>query len=189
MTVSVNVLNILAGPMDVFEAPVGTAEPTQADNLDNVVLNAAWRDCGGSNGGLKFVIAQSFGKVTADQTVDIIASLANERSVTAELSLLESTLANIKMSNNGGTIVTGANTSKYEPITNTVSTPPDYRALLFRGVSAVNGKQGVVVLRRTLVTSDVAMTFKKDDATMLGVTYTSHYVSSSIPPFVILLEN
>lgn len=185
----VNVMNILAGPVDVFEAPVGTTEPTQADNLDTVILNAAWRDCGGSNGGVKVVIAQKFGQVTADQTVDILASLASERSVTAELSLLETTLTNIKMSNNGGNIVTGAATSKYEPITNTVSTPPDYRALLMRGVSAVNGKQGMVVLRRVLVTSDVSFSFQKDNATMLGVTYTSHYVSSAIPPFVFLQEN
>lgn len=182
-------MNILAGPVDVFEAPVGTPEPTEADNLTSVVLNAAWRDCGGSNGGAKMVISQKFGSVTADQTVDILGSMASERSVTAELSLLEGTLTNIKMTNNGGTITTGANTSKYEPITNTVSTPPTYRALLLKGTSSMSGKIGILVLRRVLVTSDVSFSYVKDNAVMFGVTYTSHYVSASTPPFAFLQQN
>lgn len=182
----VNVANILGGPMDVFEAPVGTPEPTEADNLTSVVLNAAWRDCGGSNGGLKLAIAQSFGKVTADQTVDTLASMASERSVTAELSLLESSMLNLKMINNGGTVASGALTEKYEPVNNTVATPPTYRALLYRGVSAVNGKTAIFIQRRCLNTSDSQFSFVKDNATMWGVTMTSHYVSSLIGPFCFL---
>lgn len=184
----VNVMNILAGPVDVFEAPVGNAEPILADFKTYDWTAGGWRDCGGSNGGVAMVIAQSFGKVTADQTVDILASLAEERSVTSELSLLETTLNNIKMANNGGTIVTGAGGSSYEPVTNTVVTPPTYRALGFRGTSAVSGKKGVLVLRRVLVTSDVGFKFEKANATMLGVTYTSHYVSSTIAPFIFFQE-
>lgn len=184
----VNVMNILAGPVDVLVAPVGTTEPTEDDFLTfNWATN--WRDCGGSNGGVKMTIAQSFGKVTADQTVDILASLASERSVTAELSLLETTMANWSMVNNGGTIVTGDDGSKFEPITNTVATPPDYEAVALRGTSAVSGKQGIFILRRTLVTSDIAWSHIKDGAVMLGVTKTAHYVSASIPPFVFLQED
>lgn len=183
---TVNVLNLQAGPVDVFEAPVGTVEPTEADNLASVVLNAAWRDCGGTNGGTKLVISQKFGEVEADQTVDLLASLAAQRRVTAELSLLETTLTNIKMVNNGGNIVTGVNTDRYDPVNNTVSTPPTYRAILTRGVSAITGKPSILVLRRVLVTSDVSFSYMKDGATMLGVTYTSHYVSGSIGPFVFL---
>lgn len=186
---SVNILNILAGPVDVYEAPVGTPEPTEADNLTSVALNAAWRDCGGSNGGAKMVISQKFGQVTADQTVDILASLASERVVTAELNLLETTLTNLKMTNNGGTITTGANTSKFEPVNNTVTTPVTYRSLLLKGTSAVNQKVGILVLRRTLVTSDVSFSYIKDNATMLGVTLSSHFVSAAIPPFAFLQQN
>ncbi len=182
----VTVTDILAGPMDVYEAPVGTVEPTEADNLNTVILNAAWRNCGGTSGGLKVVTAQKFGQVEADQTVDIIASLPNTRMVTVEMSLLEMTLKNIKMTNNGGTITTGANTDKYEPITNTVSTPPDYRAILCKGVSSVNGKPSIAILRKLLVTSDVSSEFKKDGASMLAVTYQTHYVSAAIGPFAYL---
>lgn len=184
----VNVANILGGPMDVFEAPVGTVEPTEADNLNGFALNAAWRDCGGSNGGLNLAIAQSFGKVTADQTVDILGSMANERSVTAELSLLESQMLNLKLINNGGTVASGALTEKFEPITNTVVTPPTYRAMLFRGVSAINGRSAIFIMRRCLNTSDSQFKFVKDNATMWGVTMTSHYVSSAIAPFAMLLS-
>lgn len=183
----VNVMNILAGPVDVLTAAVGTTEPTEDDFL-TFDWTTDWRDCGGSSGGVKMVIAQSFGKVTADQTVDILASLASERSVTAELSLLETTMANWQMVNNGGTIVTGDDGDKFEPITNTVATPPDYEAMALRGTSAVSGKTGVLILRRTLVTSDVAWSHIKDGAVMLGVTKTAHYVSASIPPFAFLQE-
>jgi hypothetical protein len=183
----VNVMNILAGPVDILTNTVGATEPTEDDFL---TFNwTGWRDCGGSNGGVKMVIAQSFGKVTADQTVDILASLASERSVTCELSLLEATLLNWKMANNGGTIVTGDDGSKYEPITNTVATPPDYEAMALRGTSAVSGKTGILIMRRTLTTSDVAWSHVKDNATMLGITKTAHYVSASIPPFAFLQED
>lgn len=182
----VNVANILGGPMDVFEAPVGTIEPTEADNLASVVLDPAWRDCGGSNGGLKMAINQSFGKVTADQTVDILASMASERSFTIGLSLLEGTMLNMKMLNNGGAVASGALTEKFEPITNTVATPPTYRALLCRGVSAVNGRSAIFIARKVLNTANAEFSFVKDNAAMFGATFTGHYVSSVKAPFAFL---
>lgn len=185
----VDVTKILAGPVDVFAAPVGTAEPDLSDFLTFDWVNEGWRDCGGSNGGVKMTIAQSFGKVTADQVVDILGSLASERSVTCELSLLESTMDNWKMANNGGNVVTGVNGSSFEPITNTVVTPPEYQAMGLRGTSSMNGKRAVLVLRRTLTTSDVAWTHVKDNAVMFGITKTSHYVSASVGPFIFLQES
>lgn len=185
----VNVMNILAGPVQVIQCALNANEPDEDDFVSFDYSAADYRDCGGSNGGVSMVIAQSFGKVTADQTVDIIASLADERSVTAELSLLETTLKNLKMANNGGDIVTGDEGSKFEPITNTVEVPPDYSKLILRGTSAVSGKKGVLVLRRVLVTSDVAFKFEKVNATMLGITLTSHYVDANTPPFAFYQED
>ena len=185
----VNVMNILAGPVQVIQCDLAAPEPDEDDFVSFDYGAAAYRDCGGSNGGVGMVIAQSFGKVTADQTVDIIASLADERSVTAELSLLETTLQNLRMANNGGDIVTGDEGSKFEPVTNTVETPPDYSKLFLRGTSAVSGKKGLLILRRVLVTSDVAFRFEKSNATMLGITLTSHYVSDTVPPFAFLQED
>jgi hypothetical protein len=187
MIMAVTVANILGGPMDVFRAAVGNPEPDESDNLASYdPLTDGWIDCGGSNGGLNITIAQEFGTVEADQTVDIIASLASSRKIDLELTLLETTLTNMRLANNGGTITTGANTDKYEPITNTVATPPDYGAYLLRGVSGINSKRSIVILRRALVASDVSWSHKKDEATMLGITATSHYVSSTVGPFVML---
>jgi hypothetical protein len=126
--------------------------------------------------------------VTADQTVDILGSLASERSVTAELSLLEMTMQNLQMINNGGTITSGDDGDKFEPITNTVATPPEYQKLALRGTSAMSGKTGVLLLRRTLVTSDASFSYQKDAATMFGVTATAHYVDANTPPFAFLQE-
>lgn len=185
----VDVTKILAGPVDIFAGAVGAAEPTLATFLTYDWVTNGWRDCGGSNGGVKMTIAQSFGKVTSDQTVDILGSLPGERSVTAEVSLLESTMANWKMANNGGTIVTGANGSSFEPITNTVVTPPEYQAMALRGTSAMNGKRAALILRKTLTTSDVAWSHVKDNAVMYGITKTSHYVSASIGPYIFFQES
>jgi hypothetical protein len=185
----VNVMNILAGAVQVITCDVDAPEPDEDDFVSFDYTAAPYRDCGGSNGGVKMVIAQTFGKVTADQTADILASLVDERSVTAEMSLLETTLQNLKMTNNGGDIVTGDEGSKFEPVTNTVETPPDYTKLILRGTSAVSQKRGVLVLRRTLVTSDVGFSFVKNAATMLGVTFTSHYVSDTVPPFAFFQED
>jgi hypothetical protein len=148
---SINVTNLIAGPATLYIDDVGATEPVNATDP----ITGGWVDIGGTNDGVNVTIAQAFESVSSDQTVDILASLPTERSVNVETSLMERTLTNVKLACNGGTLITGATTDTFEPISNTVDTPPTYKAALLKGTSAINGKTGLLILRRCLVTSDV----------------------------------
>lgn len=182
---TINVTQLIAGPATLYTDAVGATEPTNATDP----ITGGWVDAGGTNDGVTITIAQSFESVTADQTVDILASLPTERSVQVETSLMERTMVNIKLACNGGTIVTGASTDTFEPISNTVDVAPTYKAVLLKGTSAINGKTGLLIVRRCLVTDDVETAYKKDGVSMLGIRWTGHYVSDSIKPFKFLQEH
>lgn len=182
---SINVTNLIAGPATLYINDVGATEPVNATDP----ITGGYVDAGGTNDGVNITIAQAFESVTSDQTVDIIASLPTERSINVETSLMERTLANVKLACNGGTLVTGAATDTFEPISNTVDIPPTYKSLLLKGTSAINGKVGLLVLRRCLVTSDVATTYTKGGVSMLGISWTAHYVSDVIKPWKFLQEH
>ena len=176
----INVTKLIAGPATLFTADVGATEPVNATDP----LTGGWVDAGGTNDGVNITIAQTFESVSADQTADIIASLPTQRSTQLETSLMELTMANLKLAVNGGTIVTGASTDTFEPITDIVATPPTYKAVALKGTSAINGKASILVVRRCLVTDDVESSYKKDGVSMLGIRWTGHYVSNSIGPWI-----
>lgn len=182
---TINVTKLIAGPATLYTADVGATEPSNATDP----ITGSWVDAGGTNDGVNITIAQSFETVSSDQTVDVIASLPTERSLQIETSLMERTLDNVKLSVNGGTIITGSVTDTFEPISNTVDIPPTYKAVLLKGTSAINGKTGLLIVRRCLVTQDVAFAYKKGGVTMLGVRWTGHYVSNSIGPWIFLQQH
>jgi hypothetical protein len=182
---TINVTKLIAGPATLYTATVGTVEPTNATDP----ITGGWVDAGGTNDGVNITIAQSFESVEADQTVDLLASLPTQRSMQVETSLMERTMDNVKLACNGGTIVTGAQTDTFEPISNTVDFPPTYKAVLLKGTSAINGKTGLLIVRRCLVTDDVESKYAKAGVSMLGIRWTGHYVSDSIRPFIFLQEH
>jgi hypothetical protein len=182
----INVANLIAGPADLYDFAVGLTEPTTPVGF---TPPAGWRSMGGTDDGVAVTIGQTFETVSSDQTVDIIASLPTERKVTIETNLLERTMDNLKASLNGGTIVTGATVDTFEPVTDGVANPPTYKGIGLYGKSAINGKAGLLIVRRCLVTDDVSFAYKKDAAQMLALTWTAHYVSSSIGPWIFLQEH
>lgn len=182
----INVSNLIAGPADLYEFEVGLDEPTTPVGFTAPV---GWRNLGGTNDGVNVTVGQTFEAVTSDQTVDTIASLPTERNVTIETNLLERTMDNLKASLNGGTIVTGGGVDTFEPITDIVANAPEYRGIGLYGKSAINGKAGLLIVRRCLVTDDVSFSYKKDAAQMLAVTWTAHYVSATIGPWIFLQEH
>lgn len=182
----INVSNMIAGPADLYYFPVGGTEPTTPIGF---TPPADWTSAGGTDGGVAVTVGQTFETVNSDQTVDIIASLPTERKTTIETQLLERTMTNLKASLNGGTIVTGATVDTFEPITDLVAVPPDYTGIGLYGKSAINGKRGLLIVRRCLVTDDVAFSYQKGAAQALGVTWTAHYVDSDTGPWIFLQEH
>lgn len=179
---AVSVAELVVGPANLWRKPytdsaVEPATPT-------VSPAAGWVDMGATSDGVNLTIAQSFQAITCDQVVDVLMSVPDERSMTVETNLMQPTLERFKVVNNGGTITSGVGFRQFEPITDLVNTDIDYGAVLVRGKAPL-GVLRDTILRRVATTDDVEFSYVKAGAKVLGTTWTAHYVSASIAPFVI----
>jgi hypothetical protein len=179
---AVSVAELVVGPANVWRKPYTDAAVEPATPAATPA--AGWVDMGATSDGVNLTIAQSFNQITADQVVDVLMSVPNERSMNVETNLMQPTLERFKVANNGGTITSGVGFRQFEPITDLVSTDIDYGAVLVRGKGPLNQPRDII-LRRVATTDDVEFSYVKAGAKVLGITWTAHYVSSSVAPFVI----
>lgn len=180
---AVTIAELIVGPANVWHKLFtdGAAEPADP----SVTPAAGWVDLGATHDGVNLTIAQSFEQITADQVVDVLMSVPNERTFNVETNLMQATLEKFKVVSNGGTITSGVGFRQWEPIVDLVNTDVSYGALLIRGRAPATGKMRDVIVRRTLVTNDVQFSYVKAGSLVLGTTFTGHYVSPSVAPFVI----
>lgn len=179
---AVSVAELVVGPANVYRKVYTDAAAEPA--TPNDAPAAGWVDMGATSDGVNLTIAQSFNQITADQVVDVLMSVPNERSMSVETNLMQPTLERFRIATNGGTITSGAGYRQFEPITDLVNEDVEYGAVLVRGKGPLNQKRDVI-LRRVLTTDDVEFSYVKAGAKVLGVTWTAHYVSASVAPFVI----
>ncbi len=179
---AVSVAELGVGPANVWRKPYTDAAVEPATPL--TAPAAGWVDMGATSDGVNLTIAQSFQQITADQVVDVLMSVPDERSMTVETNLMQPTLERLKVVNNGGTITSGVGFRQFEPITDLVATDIDYGAVLVRGKGPILQTRDVI-LRRVATTDDVEFSYAKAAALVFGTTWTAHYVSSSVAPFVI----
>ena len=167
----VTVTNLLAGPATIYVAPFGTTEPTTAD----ATPDAAWVDVGGTDGGARLVMNTTYTPLTVDQIAGPVGSRLTDRTITVATSLAEATLANLRSALNlpvdvGTTLEVDAEISNEEP---------EYRAVMIVGQKPGGGNR-LVILRRALSTESIEMAWTKDGKTMIPVTFSGYYVSSSV---------
>lgn len=182
---AVTVAELIVGPATVYHKLYTdvAAEPATPN-----VAPTGWHDMGGTSDGVNLTIAQSFEQIRLDQVLDIVMSVPNERTFNVETNVAQATLDHFKIVNNGGTFTSGLDGGTawraYEPIVDPIATNIDYGAVLVRG-KAPNQKLRDIILRRTAVTDDVEFGYQKAGLQMLGTTWTAHYVSASVAPFII----
>lgn len=179
---AVTIAEIIVGPANVYRKLY--TNPALEPATPNDAMPSGWVDMGGTSDGVNLTIAQSFEQITADQVVDVLMSVPNERSLNIETNLLQATLEALKAVNNGGTITSGTGFRQFEPIADLVNSDVEYAAVCIRG-KGPNGVKRDVIVRRTLTTDDVEFSYVKAGALMLGTSWTGHYVSASVAPFVI----
>jgi hypothetical protein len=98
--------NVTLGPGQVYVAPLGTAEPTDA----STALIAAYRDVGYTEGGTTFNYALTIENVTVDQELDPIARKVTSRDASVTFTMAEATGKNLALALNVGadaTVSTG----------------------------------------------------------------------------------
>lgn len=180
------VSNLVLGPATLYVADFGASEATLT-TLANLGTAPAtpWRDLGATTDGVTLTIEQEYAELEADQILDRAGSRLIKRNFTIETNMAELTLENLKAALNGGAITTATGTSTYSPIVKPNSAEPDYLALIIDG-HAPSGKARRIIVRKALSTEGVKFAYGKEDQSVFSVSFTAHYVTDAIAPFIIV---
>jgi hypothetical protein len=180
----VNTMNLLQGPGTLYRAAFGAVEPTTV----TAAPGAGWVDLGATNDGLTLTIEMEISELIVDQIIDVADARVVGRKIKLATSLAESTLDNFALvQNEAAPAAAAAGQRSYEPKTGIDGFVPAYGSLLFDGV-APGGKRRRVLVRRTLSIEGTETAYKKDEMTLLPVTWQGFYVSDSVKPFRIVDE-
>ncbi len=163
--------NLLMGPAKISTGAVGSTEPPS----NATALPVAWTDIGGTNGGATLNISQTYTPMTVDQVAMPVGARKTEQGVSIVTAMAEATLANLRMALNQAVAVTtfvelDADISNADPL---------YQAVCLEGQKPGGGPRRVFV-RRTLSTESIGIPFQKDGMTLVPVTFTAYYVSSTV---------
>lgn len=182
---TVTMTNLIQGPADLYTGAFGAAEP--ADTATNSTPAAsAWTDRGGTQGGVKLTIAQTYSELAVDQLVESPGRRLTKRDCNIATNLAEPTLENLSLALNGGTASSGTGFKAYEPSSGTAATQPDYYAALLHGWAPGNAMRRMVVVRKALSVANVEKSFAKDGQTFIPVDFTGHYVSAAVKSFRVI---
>lgn len=181
---TVTVTNLLAGPATAVRvAPFGAVEPADAE----AVPDAAWRDVGGTTGGVRLIADREFFRLDVDQKVGRVGSVPTQEDFSVATSLAEATLENYGLVVNAAddAVETGTGTKSLELGGTLPGTEPVYRAVMIDG-RAPGGQRRRVIVRKVLSTASVEAAMEKAGQTVFPVTWAGHEVSDSILPVRIL---
>lgn len=176
---TVTVTNLLAGPADLYVAPFGSAEPAAIGTAPV----APWRAVGGTTGGVRLIADRTFFALEVDQVNQRVGSVPTAENFSIATSMAEGTLENFALAVNmlESEIQTGTGEDFLELGSTLPGEEPNYVAILLDG-KAPGGKRRRVILRRALSTASVEQAMEKAGQTVIPVTFTGHYVSTSILP-------
>ena len=183
---AVNVTNLTMGPGEVYWGAFGASEPADTDvsnRIPNTSVSADWTDLGGTNGGVTLELELDYTELEVDQVVDIVGRRLTKREMKVNTSLAETTLENLVLANNGGTVTTGAGFKTFTPKMDTSAATPEYIALIFDGVNGDSSLRRRVIARRVLSVAGIGQEYSKDSQTLFPVEFSCHYVSEAITPF------
>jgi hypothetical protein len=185
---------VLQGPAKLY---YGTFSATAANEPGLAAINSApqasaWTYAGFTSDGTTVTINQTFSEMRVDQLPDRVGTKMTERELQVQSNLAEATLANLSLGFNGGTVTTASGYSYYEPVYDETALQPTYIAILLDGYapssSAGVSKRRRFLIRKALSTENVETAYKKDELTLVPVTFTSHFVSDTVAPFRIVDE-
>lgn len=168
--------NLIQGPATLYVGTFGATEPATIATAPAT----PWVDAGGTKDGIEFAVAKTFGVLGVDQVAYDVERRVTGIAVTLKTALAEATLDNLAIA-----IANTAPTANVLTADDGLSVfAPTYRAILLDGI-APGGFRRRIIVRKVLSTDSVAMAYKKDGQTLIPVTFTGHWVTSSIKPFVI----
>lgn len=168
--------NLIQGPATLYIGAFGATEPATIATAPAT----GWTDLGGTKDGVMLDVNDSYAVLEVDQIIYEVARRRTNRVVQVKTNLAEATLANLAYATNNtapaAQVLTGDD--------GLAAFAPAYGAVLLDGI-APGGFRRRVTLRKTLATDSVELAYKKDGQTLIPVTWSIHWVSTSIAPFKI----
>lgn len=168
--------NLIQGPATLWWGAFGVTEPVSVATAPG----AGWTDLGGTKDGVELSIADEYSVLEVDQIIYEVERRRTKRVVTIKTQLAEATLENLARAINNTQPASSALTAD----DGLAAFAPSYGAVLLDGI-APGGFRRRAIVRKVLGTDAVASAAKKDGQTLIPVTFTGHWVSASIRPFVI----
>jgi hypothetical protein len=170
----VTATNLIQGPATLYFGVFGATEPATVATTPAT----GWTDCGATKGGVEFLVNDEYSVLEVDQVIYEAGRRRTKRVVQIKTTLAEATLD-----------LLAAATANAAPVTKVLTADdglaafaPTYGAILLDGIGPA-GVRRRFTLRKTLPTDGVGLGYKNDDQTVIPVTWTGHWVSSSIAPF------
>ena len=167
--------NLIQGPATLYFGVFGAVEPATIATAPGV----GWTDCGGTKDGVEINIADEYGVLDVDQLIYEVERRRTKRAVSIKTSLAEATLANLALATNN----TAPTANVLTADDGLAAFKPAYGAILLDGI-APGGFKRRFILRKTLATDAVGVAYKKDGQTLIPVTWTGHWVTPSIAPYI-----
>jgi hypothetical protein len=176
--------NTLVDPGYLFAAPVGSAVPTHAVTGSKFTdtWSAPWVWLGATTDGSELQNSITVEYIRAAELFDPVGSSVTERNGQISFSLMDITLARLKVVQNGGTVAivsgtTATQLNKYTPPL------PSAIARTMIGWESTDGTMRVI-LYQSLNSGDVTMPFRKaPDTAVLPVTFTMEIPAGSSVPY------
>lgn len=168
--------NLIQGPATLYVGPFGTAEPATLA----AAPGTGWIDVGGTKDGIELAVADEYAVLSVDQIIYEIERRRTGRVLTIKTTMAEATLDNFAAAINNTAPAAGALVLD----DGLAAFAPAYRAAILDGL-APGGFRRRVILRKTLSTDSVGTAYKKDGQTLIPVTFTGHWVSTSVRPLVV----
>lgn len=178
---AVTTTNLIQGPSTLYTGAFGATEPLDTA-VNTVPAASSWTDMGGTQGGVKLSVDQTYSELEVDQITLRVGSRLTKQDFTIETSLAEATLENLSTTLNGGTAASGAGWKSFDPNVTSSATQPNYFAIIMDGYAPSQFRRRVIG-RRMLNVDSVSLEYTKDKQTLIPLKLAGHYVSSSIAPF------
>lgn len=185
--------NVLAGPAAMY---VGTLNASgavvgapAASAVNTAPAASAWRDVGGTSGGLQVITNQSFFTMRVDQIPDSLGRRLIERDVLLRTSMAEGTLLNLMLAMNvdPDELDSGTGYQQYElPFGQPAMFPHEVPILCdgWAPVAANAARRRRVIGRRCVSIENIEKGYVKDGLFLIPVTFGCMYVDSATSPVV-----
>lgn len=193
---AVTASNLVLGPANLYVAPFGSTEPTDASVTPTGYLtppSSPWVDVGGTEGGVAFEVDTKYTDLTVDQIIMNVGARLTELTMNVTTKLSEVTMTNLTTALNSITSTSsGSGYNTMDVTVTSAASQPSYAALIIHGwapmLASGNPALRRITVRKVLSQAKVALMYDRKTQASYSCTFNAFYVSSSINPCHIIDE-